>query len=140
MSTNLNIEQTIHQIVQNLSEQTGNQFQVVPSYLSGTIDGINIPPSGITPDMFIYDNINQQLTIVEIKGSGTQYDLPFATIPAMRNIQDAYKELHPNLVLVTAAKVPETLQNLLIADNISLIQYTNPEQTLAELVTVLQKE
>jgi hypothetical protein len=142
MSINLNIQETIDQIMQNLSQQAGDQYQIAPSYLSSTIEGIDLPitPSGVSPDLFIYDNVREQLTLVEIKGSGTQYDLPFATIPAMRNIQEAYKELNPNIVLVTAAKVPETLQNLLQEDNISLIQYANPEQTLAQLVSVLQKE
>jgi predicted Fe-Mo cluster-binding NifX family protein len=99
---------------------------------------LNIPTSGSSPDFVVYEPKNGQVTLVEIKGSERNRDLPLATIPAMRNLIEAYKDLHPRVVLVTGSGIPSNLMKQLSDENIIVIQFVDEESAISELITVLE--
>lgn len=134
----INISQTVANIAANLPRRLGDRYRVSLSP-SEVIPEFQAPSSGSIPDIFVYDNQTNALTMIEVDGPMPAFDQPLATAPELDRVRAVFGDYDPTMVLVTAARVPGQLQLALQDDNIELVQFRNLDQTLSDLVTVIEK-
>ena len=134
----INISQTVANIASNLPQRLGNRYRVSLSP-GEAIPEFQAPRSGSIPDIFVYDNQTNALTMIEVDGPVPSFDQPLATVPELDRVRATFGNYDTTMVLVTGARVPGQLQSALQNDNIELVQYRDLDQTLSELANVIKK-
>jgi hypothetical protein len=73
-----------------------------------------------SPDLMVKDDTGQ-ITLIEVKVSPPDDELPFATIPHMRRLQEQNRDINANVVLVSTSFVPEVVKRSLKTHGIDVI-------------------
>jgi hypothetical protein len=113
----LRADEIIDEIASGLERELGGSFTVVPQprySRSVVVQG--------SPDLVVRDDETGRLTILEVKVSPSDGELPLATIGQMRRLKAFNRDADANVVLVSTVPVPETVERILVSENISVIR------------------
>jgi hypothetical protein len=73
-----------------------------------------------SPDLVVKDPTGK-MTLIEVKVTPPDDDLPFATVPQMRRLKDENRDISANVVLVSTSYVSEAVERSLKFHEIGVI-------------------
>jgi len=122
--------QLVTTLATNLAQRLGSGYVVLPqSHSSGLVGG--------NPDITVYNSNTNQVVLVEVKGSGLEFELPLATLPVLRRMRELNKELHPKLILITTSRVGLELRDALLHDNVYVLEAETQKNVVEDVAHII---
>ena len=122
------------ELLVGLEEKLGKSYIVSSQFASGSIGDISFE---LRPDLTIKNNETGKITVVEIKGSNPEDDLPLATISDLKRIKSANRAVNPDFLLVSVSNVPDQLKQDLHEEGIRVIQWVEKEDVVDEIILTI---
>jgi hypothetical protein len=130
-----NENELINRIADDLNKKLPKQFIVTPTYITSG--------SAAIPDISVIEKNSNQVIFIEVKGSASTDDLPMATLPYLKRMQeissDAY-ENKPNIILVSISEVPELLEIKFQKNGIDVIKVNETKDISGDIVNLINKK
>ncbi len=119
-------------IMDELSTELGDNFKFT---LEGDMDN-----NFIRPDIKIVDSKTGAVTIIEIKGSQAEDDLPLAIVPSMKRLKQQLEQKQKNnVVLVSLSDVSKNINEALQRDDIKVVKVDEDKGYIKKLSTIINK-
>jgi len=120
----------VERVESALRARLGGRFQVASDFASASIEGLS---AHSTPDLVIYNPIDDSVTLVEFKGLSSTSNLPMATLATLRRLREANEHIAPLIVLVTASRVGDLLRKKLEEEQFVLVEFSSESRLIARL-------
>jgi hypothetical protein len=107
----------VEEIASGLQEELGPPYRIIsqPRY----DDSLSLRGS---PDLVVMDGDTGRITLIEVKVSPPDDELPLATLPQMRRLKDHNRELNASVILVSTSEVPEAVAQSLATHDIGVVR------------------
>lgn len=128
--TTSDYEFTFYRALQEHLQQNYHHLRcTAPSSGTYISKGFTVP----SPD-FIVENPSTGATLaIEFKGGHYSGSVPFATVPQMKAMKDAWQSVGARVVLVTVGRVPEPILSGLQKEHIPVTQASSVGEALSKL-------
>ena len=118
----------LYSLTKMLPEMLGPNYSVVPPYLSFSETGSSVYGN---PDIVVHHRHTGKYVLVGVKGAQPSDDLPFATVPMLRKLKEANKELSPDIVLISTSKISSELKEKFNSDDVKVIEGSFDDQIIS---------
>jgi len=93
--------------------------------------------TGPSPDVVVTNPSSGAVLAIEVKGERYGRSLPYATLPQMKALRDALQHTNTEVMLISAADIPEAVLTRLREEHIAVAHATTVDEALTEVETKL---
>lgn len=118
-----------------LEDRRVYNYQVASHHFTNSVEGVNL---WSRMDFFVRDKDTDKVTIVELKGSNPNDDLPLGVLSAIGQLKEANRHFSPKVVLISVSKVPKQLEQGFQSLGVDVIESRKSDDVVSELVQLIR--
>lgn len=116
-------------LTEHLKTNYKNLKVVVPSSGSYVVKGNYVP----APDVVVENPDTGRVVVIEVKGFAPNHALPFATLPRLKVMKQAFGADATKVFLVSSAEVPSEMRSWLQHEDIAVTQTSSVNEAIETL-------